>query len=268
MSLGSKFIKLIYSDSSGAKSAAPVAQLPAVIEPPSRFQRVQSERRVKVEAISYNDYGRKRTATRYTACDWDPVPWTLIVWSNKFEKAEQFSLQPHPDIDADDLTVDVNWSSDESKSKSDLRKYGTPPERDERFRNRLIHYYAGDPKGIFLVDVRCLGEEISFFHRPRQERNVNSRQSLGGPPEPMDDLVRELPLPTPPTSKAPSEPSADPFAECADRVIRLHEQYEAAKTAVQARKLSGSIAQAALDELERKFQDQVAALDGSGGDAE
>lgn len=220
----------------------PVAQVPSPQVPSvPRWKRLATERRILTEEVEYDDYGVVRAATRYSPCDWEPLPWTLTVWTDADEDAEVFALVPHREISEDDLRVSVRWSYQEDLSENYFR-YAKQLDRDERFRNRLIHRHDADEceRGTFLIEVCFQGDRVSFFHRPKKKQ-LRQKQLRNSAPV--------LPPASPP----------NPFEDRLARFILLQEQYEGAKVRIRERKLPDIIELAALAELEEVYQDEVAA---------
>lgn len=216
----------------------PVAQVPSPQVPSvPRWKRLATERRVKAELVNHDDYGVVRSATRYSPCEWEPLPWTLTVWTDVDESGEVFTLMPHRDVSEDDLNVSVRRSWHEELCESNFR-HVKQLDRDQRFHNRLIHRYENDACGTFLIEVRFQGDKVSFFHRPKEEK------------VPEKQLQNSAPV---------SPPPPNPFDERIARFVLLHEQYEGAKVAICERKLPEIIELAALAELEEVYQDEVAA---------
>src|SRR5689334_9053144 len=125
---------------------------------PLRFARVHTERLVTEDRVEYDDEGAKRSAIRYSSCEWNPLPWTLTVWTDEAEKAELFALTPHPEVKAGELRVSIRHYWHDKKDKRLFEEWGKELERDTRFRNRLIHRYVNEPFGMFMIDVRFDGK--------------------------------------------------------------------------------------------------------------
>jgi len=208
------------------------------LPPPSRFKRVLSERRIREEDTEEDDYGLVRRATLYTPCDWEPMPWSLSVWTDPKENADVFALVPHPDAAEAGLRVSVYWSDSKKPGDKFFRDCATQVDRDERFTNRLIHRYKAGVGGVFLIEVCVQGETVRFYYRPKVT------------------LVLTLDR-----AALPPAPPPNPFEERLDCFILLQEQYEAAKEQALKRGLPKKIELAALDELERVFQDEVSRLE-------